>query len=60
MSDGQSFKGVKEGAIVTFKNVPYAQSPIGDRRWKSPELITSYSNQVDATKAGFRPGLLLL
>ena len=54
MSDGQTFKGVKEGTIVSFRNIPYAQPPTGNRRWKSPELITSYANQVDGTEDGFR------
>ena len=35
-----------ESGIVTFKPVQYAAHPVGDLRWKSPKLITEYSEPI--------------
>ena len=32
--------------IVTFKPVQYAEHPVGDLRWKAPQLITQYSEPI--------------
>ena len=54
MSDGQTFIGTTDGEVVTFTSVPFAQPPIGDLRWKAPELITKYDETVDARVAGWQ------
>ena len=35
-----------DSGIVTFKPVQYAEHPVGDLRWKSPKLITEYSEPI--------------
>ena len=32
------FVGTKKGDVISFKGVPYAKPPIGNLRWKNPEL----------------------
>ena len=52
MSDGQKFTGKKVGSMLNFKNIPYAEPPVGSLRWKSPRLITHYANPIDAREFG--------
>ena len=52
MVDGQQFVGIKVGSMLNFRNIPYAEPPIGDLRWKSPRLITKYNDPVDARSYG--------
>ena len=35
-----------DSGIVTFRPVQYAAHPVGDLRWKSPKLITEYSEPI--------------
>ena len=35
-----------DSGIVTFRPVQYASHPVGDLRWKSPKLITEYSEPI--------------
>ena len=54
MSNGQSFSGKREhGPVIIFRNIPYAESPTGNRRWKEPTIKTSYSGPIDGTKQGY-------
>lgn len=55
MDDGQTFVGKKEGTILNFKNIPFAEPPIGELRWKAPRIITDYTSRspVQATEYGF-------
>lgn len=49
--------GVLEGRLApdgvrTFKGVPYARAPVGERRWKPPEAAEAWSGVRRATEAG--------
>ena len=35
-----------DSGIVTFRPVQYAAHPVGDLRWKAPQLITEYSEPI--------------
>ena len=54
MDNGWTFVGIKEGTIVNFRNIPFAEPPVGQLRWKSPRIITDYStlSPVQATEFG--------
>ncbi|KAF9265365.1 carotenoid ester lipase precursor [Marasmius fiardii PR-910] len=47
--DSATVTGVTEGRVARFLGIPYAQPPIGDRRFRSPEPITPYTGSIDAT-----------
>ena len=40
LSDGTTITGFLKQGVVQFKYIPYAQAPVGDRRWKAAEIIT--------------------
>ena len=41
-----------EGKTLIWKGVPYAKSPVGELRWKSPVDPEVWENTLDATKDG--------
>ncbi|KAG7088708.1 hypothetical protein E1B28_012678 [Marasmius oreades] len=49
--DSATVTGVTEGRVSRFLGIPYAQPPTGDRRFRPPELLSSYTGSVDATSA---------
>ena len=51
MADGMTFNGLwdEETDTVTFLPIQYAEHPSGERRWKAPEVKTSY----DAPQGSF-------
>ena len=66
LDDGQEFRGFRDGTLIEFRGIPYAESPTGELRWKSPVLKTKYEEPVIAEKwsyicatfwAGDDPGL---
>jgi para-nitrobenzyl esterase len=50
---GGNVRGVlaSEGGAV-FKGIPYAQPPIGDRRWREPQPVVPWRGVRDATNFG--------
>ncbi|WP_438864397.1 carboxylesterase/lipase family protein [Neptunicella sp.] len=37
-------EGVSQGALNVFRGIPYAQPPIGERRWKPPVPVAPWSD----------------
>ncbi|WP_341918295.1 carboxylesterase/lipase family protein [Hydrocarboniphaga effusa] len=48
--------GVLQGAVseagVSYKNIPYAAPPVGDRRWRAPAPAERWDGVRDATRYG--------
>lgn len=38
--------------ILNFKGIPYAQPPVGNLRWHSPQAITSWQGTLNTTAFG--------
>jgi para-nitrobenzyl esterase len=45
-------QGVKEGALVAFKGVPYAKPPVGDLRWRPPVSPPAWAGVREANAFG--------
>lgn len=43
---------VADGAVAAFLGVPYAKPPVGDLRWKPPELAAPWTGVRPALEAG--------
>ncbi|MDQ0697925.1 MULTISPECIES: carboxylesterase/lipase family protein [Streptomyces] len=41
-------QGSVAGAVRTFQGIPYAAPPTGERRWKAPRPVRSWSTPLDA------------
>ena len=54
LADGTRLRGSQEGSVITFKGIPFAEAPIGDRRWTPPVAWTNpdTSEVLDATTFG--------
>lgn len=38
-----SIQGVRSGALVTYKGVPYAAAPVGNLRWREPQPLKPWT-----------------
>ena len=47
-------KWIRDGKEKAFLGLPYAAPPVGDLRWKTPEMPIKWSGVRDATKFGNR------
>ena len=45
-------EGFNEGAIFKFLGVPYAEPPVGERRWRSPVPMTGWAGVREAQDFG--------
>ncbi len=45
-------RGEADGAVHVFRGLPYAQAPVGERRWRAPEAMPAWSGTRDATQFG--------
>ncbi|MGQ8364407.1 carboxylesterase/lipase family protein [Glaciecola sp. 1036] len=44
--------GEKKSMVASFKGIPYAQPPVGEKRWQPPTAIEKFSAPIDATSFG--------
>ena len=47
-----TFVGEKNGKVVNYLGIPYAQAPVGDLRWKAPEPLPSSDAVIEAQNFG--------
>jgi len=47
-----ALKGARSVDVVSFKNIPYAAPPVGDRRWRAPAPAAAWTDVRDASKYG--------
>lgn len=46
ISDGYSIKGKHKGHSAIFYGIPYAAPPVGDLRWRAPQLYIRPNNTL--------------
>jgi para-nitrobenzyl esterase len=49
---GQLRGGLTPDGVAVFKNIPFAQPPVGDLRWREPLPAKSWTGVRDATAFG--------
>jgi len=52
LKSGQLHGSMNPDGVAVFKNIPFAQPPVGDRRWKEPLPEKPWSGVRDATAFG--------
>lgn len=45
-------RGVQEGGITVFRGIPYAEAPVGERRWQPPVAKAPWQGVLDAEAFG--------
>lgn len=49
---GGKVRGLAQEGVVSFKGIPYAAAPTGERRWRAPQPVVPWSGVLDATSYG--------
>ena len=49
-----NIKGARdeENGVLEWRGIPYAAAPIGNLRWKEPQVLDSWTGTFDASKPG--------
>lgn len=50
-----TFVGKISGEILEFKGIPFAEPPVGDRRWKAPQSVSANDKVFEAYYNGKSP-----
>lgn len=53
-TDAGAIAGYRDGTVDHFLGIPYAASPIGERRWRPPQAVEAWSGVRDAVEYGNR------
>jgi para-nitrobenzyl esterase len=51
-TESGSVQGVVEDGVAAFRGIPYAASPVGERRFAAPEQHPGWQDPRDATRPG--------
>lgn len=51
-TDDGLVQGEAKAMVTTFKGIPYAAPPVGDRRWKAPQPVADWKGVRDAKQFG--------
>ena len=54
LTDGTQLKGKREGNVIAFRGIPYAEAPVGNLRWAPPVSWTNphFDKTIDASRFG--------
>jgi len=52
MTEKGELSGISQGAVLAFLGIPYAQPPVGDKRWRPPVAMESWGGLRDAHAFG--------
>jgi para-nitrobenzyl esterase len=47
-----TLRGTSIGSAIAFRGIPYAQSPVGELRWRPPRPATAWEGVRDASRPG--------
>lgn len=50
--EGGMIKGIRENGLTVFKGIPFAEPPVGDLRWKSPQPVNPWDGVLVADQFG--------